>query len=98
MDAMPVQDEEQDLVESGPVSPFGVPVSQAEAARRAVDVMVEARLDKVMAQVDAGEFRLTGDGGFRPEMLKRALVAVLRAELTDHLAMRRATRPGRDRA
>ena len=67
--------------------PFGVPsVSQAEAARRAVDAMVEAGLlDKVMAQVDTGELRLTGEGGFLPEMLRRSLEAGLRVELTDHL-------------
>jgi hypothetical protein len=42
-------------------------VSQAEAARRAVDAMVEAGLfDKVIAQVDTGELRLTGEGGFLP--------------------------------
>ena len=42
-------------------------------------------LDKVLAQVDTGELRLTGEGGFLPEMLKRSLEAGLRAELTDHL-------------
>ena len=68
-------------------SPFGEPaVSQADAARRAVDVMVESGLlDKVMAQVDVGELRLTGEGGFLPEMLRRSLEAGLRAELTGHL-------------
>ena len=48
--------------------------------------MVEAGLlDKVMAQVDTGELRLTGEGGFLPEMLRRSLEAGLRAELSDHL-------------
>jgi putative transposase len=73
--------------EDDSMTPFGPPgVSQAEAARRAVDAMVEAGLfDTVMAQVDTGELRLTGEGGFLPEMLKRSLEAGLRAELTSHL-------------
>ena len=70
----------------GSSSPFGEPVSQADAARRAVDLIVEAGLlDKVLAQVDTGELRLTGEGGFIPEMLRRSLEAGLRAELSDHL-------------
>jgi putative transposase len=61
-------------------------VSQAAAARRAVDAMVESGLlDQVMSQVDTGELRLTGEGGFLPEMLRRSLEAGLRAELTGHL-------------
>jgi putative transposase len=81
------QQQQSSAVEAGPSSPFGEPAaSQAEAARRAVDAMVEAGLfDKVMAQVDTGELRLTGEGGFLPEMLKRSLEAGLRVELTDHL-------------
>ncbi|HET7517727.1 MAG TPA: IS256 family transposase [Actinomycetes bacterium] len=86
MNAKPRQGQELEagVVESS--SPFGEPVSQAEAARRAVDAIVEAGLlDTVLAQVDTGELRLTGEGGFLPEMLKRSLEAGLRAELTDHL-------------
>ena len=73
--------------EEGPSSPFGEPAeSGSEAARRAVDAMVEAGLlDRVLAQVDAGQLRLTGEGGFLPEMLKRSLEAGLAAELTGHL-------------
>ena len=73
---------------SGSSSPFGEPASasQADAARRAVDLIVEAGLlDKVLAQVDTGELRLTGEGGFLPEMLRRLLEAGLRVELSDHL-------------
>jgi putative transposase len=48
--------------------------------------MVEAGLlDQVISQVDTGELRLTGEGGFLPEMLRRSLEAGLRAELTGHL-------------
>ena len=84
---MNARGQEREQVEVGPSTPFGEPaVSQQEAARQAVDAMVEAGLlDKVLAQVDTGELRLTGEGGFLPEMLKRSLEAGLRAELTDHL-------------
>ena len=86
MNARPQQEERQ-VGDGGPESSsFVRAASQAEAARRAVDVMVEAGLlDKVMAQVDTGELRLTGEGGFLPEMLRRSLEAGLRVELTDHL-------------
>jgi putative transposase len=64
----------------------GVLESEQEAARQAVDALVEAGLlDRVLAAADAGELRLTGDGGFLPEMVKRVLEAGLAAELTGHL-------------
>ena len=87
MSTKPRHDDHDDSeLVSEPATPFGEPASQAEAARRAVDAIVEAGLlDKVMAQVDTGELKLTGDGGFLPEMLRRSLEAGLRAELTDHL-------------
>jgi putative transposase len=80
-----------------PSTPFGEPaVSEAEAARAAVDSLVEAGvLDRVLEQVDAGELRLTGEGGFLPEMLKRALEAGLQAELSDHLGYERGDPAGR---
>jgi putative transposase len=87
MNARAEQQQEEGLTPgSGSSSPFGEPVSQADAARRAVDLIVEAGLlDKVLAQVDTGELRLTGEGGFIPEMLRRSLEAGLRVELSDHL-------------
>jgi hypothetical protein len=88
MNARARGDDQDEVIQEGadPSTPFGEPTSQAEAARRAVDAIVEAGLlDKVMAQVDTGELRLTGEGGFLPEMLKRSLEAGLRAELSDHL-------------
>ena len=77
-------------MEQGPEvseSPFGRSAeSEGVAARRAVDALVEAGfLDRVLAQADAGELRLTGEGGFLPEMVKRVLEAGLAVELTDHL-------------
>jgi putative transposase len=57
--------------------------------------MVEAGLlDRVLDQADAGELRLTGDGGFLPEMVKRVLEAGLAAELTDHLGYEKHDRAG----
>jgi putative transposase len=87
MNVRPQQEQQERVGDVGPSTPFGEPaVSQADAARRAVDAIVEAGLlDKVLAQVDIGELRLTGEGGFLPEMLKRSLEAGLRAELTGHL-------------
>ena len=51
-------------------------------------------LDRVLAQADAGELRLTGEGGFLPEMVKRVLEAGLPAELTDHLGYEKGDRSG----
>ncbi len=60
--------------------------------------MVQAGLlDRVLAQADSGELRLTGEGGFLPEMVKRVLEAGLQAELTDHLGYERQTRRVRGR-
>nr|WP_249715029.1 IS256 family transposase [Micromonospora sp. NBRC 107566] len=48
--------------------------------------MIDAGLlDDVMARADAGELRLTGEGGFLPEMIKAVLERGLAAELTGHL-------------
>jgi putative transposase len=68
-------------------NPFGEPTPAPGAtAREAVDEMVEAGLlDDLMARVDDGGLRLTGEGGFLPEMIKRVLERGLQAELSDHL-------------
>ena len=49
-----------------------------------------------MARVDAGGLRLTGEGGFLPELIKGVLERGLEAELTDHLGYEQG-RPGRAR-
>ena len=79
-----------------PSTPLGEPAeSEQNAARQAVDAMVQAGLlDRVLAQADSGELRLTGEGGFLPEMVKRVLEAGLQAELTDHLGYDRHDRGG----
>ena len=75
---------------------FGEPArSEQDAARQAVDAMVKAGLlDRVLAQADAGELRLTGEGGFLAEMVRRVLEAGLAAELTDHLGYEKGDRAG----
>jgi putative transposase len=64
-------------------------------AREAVDKMVRAGfLDDLMDQVDGGGLRLTGEGGFLPEMVRRVLEAGLEAERTDHLGYEKHDRAG----
>ena len=64
-------------------------------AEEVVDQLLnQGFLDELMDRVDEGELRLTGEGGFLPEMLKRALEAGLQAELTDHLGYEKGDRAG----
>jgi putative transposase len=88
---MTVTDEQRD------VDPLGVqPAGQPGSARAAINQMIEAGLlDDVMARADAGELRLTGEGGFLPEMIKAVLERGLAAELTDHLGYEKGDPAGR---
>jgi putative transposase len=66
------------------------------AERAAVEQLAEAGLlDELMARVDAGDLRLTGEGGFLPEMIKAVLERGLAAELTDHLGYEKGDPAGR---
>ena len=66
------------------------------AERAAVEQLVDAGLlDEVMARVDAGDLRLTGEGGFLPAMIKAVLERGLQAELTDHLGYEKGDPAGR---
>jgi putative transposase len=88
---MTVTDEQRDFDPLG-VSPAGPP----GAARAAINEMVEAGLlDDVMARAEAGELRLTGEGGFLPEMIKAVLERGLAAELTGHLGYEKGDPAGR---
>lgn len=70
--------------------------SDRSSARDAVDELVQAGLlDRLMEQVDAGGLRLTGEGGFLPEMIKAVLERGLQAELTDHLGYEKGDPAGR---
>src|SRR3954463_978399 len=89
-----VTDEQRDL------HPLGVqPAGQQGSARAAINQMIEAGLlDDVMARADAGELRLTGGGGFLPEMIKAVLERGLAAELTGHLGCAKGDPAGRGSA
>lgn len=52
-------------------------------------------LDELMAQVDAGELRLTGEGGFLPGLIKAVLERGLQAELTADLGYEKGDPAGR---
>ncbi|MGH3502751.1 MAG: IS256 family transposase [Nocardioidaceae bacterium] len=57
--------------------------------------MVEAGLlDEVMAKVDTEDLKLTGEGGFLPEMIKAVLERGMAAELSDHLGYDKHDRAG----
>jgi len=86
-----VTDDERDLHALG-VQPAGQPGT----ARAAINEMIEAGLlDDVLARADAGELRLTGEGGFLPEMIKAVLERGLAAELTGHLGYEKGDPAGR---
>jgi putative transposase len=79
------------------VHPLGVQSDGGPGvARAAINQMIEAGLlDDVMARADAGELRLTGEGGFLPEMIKAVLERGLAAELTGHLGYEKGDPAGR---
>jgi putative transposase len=52
-------------------------------------------LDQLIASADAGVLRLTGEGGFLPELIKRVLERGLAVELTDHLGYEKGDPAGR---
>jgi putative transposase len=64
----------------------GVPTGPEPAsARQAINEMLDAGLlDPVMEQVDRDGLRLTGSGGFLPELVKAVLEGGLATELTEH--------------
>src|ERR1700741_21833 len=78
--------------------PLGVQVGSGPApGRAAINQIIEGGLlDDVMARADAGELRLTGEGGFLPEMIKAVLERGLAAELTEHLGYEKGDPIGRE--
>jgi putative transposase len=63
-----------------------VPAAGSKSMRETVTEMVDAGLlDDVIGQVGPENLRLTGEGGFLPEMIKAVLERGLQTELTDHL-------------
>lgn len=77
--------------------PLGVPTEPAPgAARAAINEMIDAGLlDDVMGRIDDGGLKLTGEGGFLPEMIKAVLERGLATELTGHLGYEKGDRAGR---
>jgi putative transposase len=65
------------------------------ARRLAEELLDDRRLDELIDAAGAGQLRLTGEGGFLPELLKRVLERGLAAELTDHLGYERGDAAGR---
>ncbi len=86
----------QDVNHDGQDGPFGRPTpAPTVSARETVDEMVEAGLfDDLMGRIDGGGLRLTGEGGFLPEMIKRVLERGLQAELSEHLGYDKHERAG----
>jgi putative transposase len=79
-----------------PATAFGTPVEEPRSARETVQEMVDAGLlDDLMGRVDEGSLRLTGEGGFLPEMIKAVLERGMAAELTDHLGYEKGDPAGR---
>jgi putative transposase len=69
---------------------------RATLARRLREELVdEAFLDRMMDSVDGDGLRLTGAGGFLPELVKAVLERGLATELTGHLGYERGDPGGR---
>ncbi len=69
---------------------------EMSAENAAVGQLVDAGLlDELMTQVDAGELRLTGEGGFLPGLIKAVLERGLQAELTADLGYEKGDPAGR---
>lgn len=75
----------------------GVPTGpEPPSARQAINEMLDAGLlDPVMEQVDREGLRLTGSGGFLPELVKAVLERGLTTELTEHLGYEKGDPAGR---
>jgi putative transposase len=66
------------------------------SAREAINEMLDAGLlDDVMDRVDAGGLRLTGEGGFLPEMIKAVLERGMQVEQIQHLGYEKGDSAGR---
>jgi putative transposase len=87
------QDKESPSLVPGPL---GSPSPEPPSAREVVNDMLDAGLlDGLMGRIDEGSLRLTGEGGFVPEMIKAVLERGMQAELTQHLGYRRGDPAGR---
>ena len=69
------------------------PRSTAEVAQA---LEASGMIDGLLAQIDAGQIQITGEGGLIPGLIKLALERGLKAELTDHLGYEKGDRVGRE--
>jgi hypothetical protein len=74
-----------------PLPELAEPRSTAEVAQA---LEASGMIDGLLAQIDAGEIQITGDGGLIPGLIKLALERGLKAELTDHLGYEKGDRAG----
>jgi putative transposase len=54
----------------------------------------DAWLDELIERAEEGGVRLTGEGGFLPELVRATLERGLAAEMTGHLGYEKGDRPG----
>ena len=68
---------------------------ESAAARLSRELLSDEAIDGLLAEAGDGAVRLTGEGGFLPEMIRRVLERGMAAELTDHLGYDKHGRAGR---
>jgi putative transposase len=72
-----------------------VPVVEPAARTLRRRLLSDEMIDGLLGEVDAGGLRLTGEGGFLPELLKAVLERGLAVELEEHLGYEKGDRVGR---
>jgi putative transposase len=81
-------DQTRSMTQDGQVPP-GIPDRRTEpespAARLSRELLSDQAIDDLIAEAGDGQVRLTGAGGFLPEMIRRVLERGMGAELSDHL-------------
>ena len=87
--------EEAGRVPAGRGEDPGEPTREGAAARLSRELFSDEALDELIARAGDGRVRLTGPGGFLPELVARVLERGMGAELTDHLGYDRGDPAGR---
>ena len=90
--SMALDDKKQQADEQR-LSELAEPRSTAEVAEA---LQASGMVDELLAQIDAGQDQITGDGGLIPGLIKLALERGLKAELTDHLGYDQGDPAGRE--
>src|SRR3954452_4396778 len=76
----------------------GGPSPEGAAARLSRELLSDEAIDELVARAGDGQVRLTGPGGFLPELIARVLERGMGAELSDHLGYDRGDPAGRGSA